>query len=72
VGEENSMAGIGIELRLIMLLTLVAAVIVIGALIARKYGYLRSRTGKLIVIAIVGIIALLLWLGPSLFLVTDR
>jgi hypothetical protein len=66
------MAGIGIELRLIMLLALVGAVIVIGALIARKYGYLRSRTGKLIVIATVGILAFLLWLGPSLFLVTDR
>ena len=66
------MSGIGIEFSLIVLLTLVGAVIVIGALLARKHGYLRSRTGKLIVIAVVGIIAALVWLGPGLFLVTDR
>ena len=66
------MSGVGIEFHQIVLLTLVAAVIVIGALLARRHGYLRSATGKLIVVAVVGILAFLVWVGPSLFVVTNR
>ena len=66
------MSGVGMEFHQIVLLTLIGAVIVIGALLARKYGYLRSRTGKLIVVAVVGILAFLVWVGPSLFVVTNR
>ena len=66
------MSGIGIEFSGIIALTLLGAAIVIGAMLAGKRGYLQSRGSKIAVIAIVGIVAVLIWLGPALFLATDR
>jgi len=65
-------SGIGIEFNGIVLLTLVGAAIVIGAMLARKRGHLQSRSSRIILIVIVAIIAALVWLGPGLFLLTER
>jgi len=63
--------GIPATIGLIAILVVVGAAIIIGAFQASRRGRLHSRTAKLVVAAVVAIIAVVVWLGPAAFLLSD-
>ncbi len=58
-------------IQIITYLVVAGVVVTFAARYARHKGHLQSRTAKLIPIAVVAVLAFMLWIGPMLFLASD-
>jgi hypothetical protein len=54
----------------VIVTVLLGLVLLFGAYYARRSGRLQSRGGKLAAVALLAVLAALVWVGPGLFLAT--
>jgi hypothetical protein len=65
------MSGIPTTIWTITLLVLLGVLVVLGARYARHSGRLQSRSGKLIAVTVIALLAIAIWVGPAMFLASD-
>lgn len=69
--EGDPMDGIPATVSSIALLVVLGLIVILGARYARHSGRLRSRSGKLIAIVVIALLAIAVWVGPAMFLASD-
>ena len=65
------MNGIPATIFSIALLAVLGVAVVVGARYARHKGKLQSRGAKYVAVILVALIAVALWVGPAMFLMSD-
>lgn len=59
--------GTDIFIPLILLVAL-AVLVLLGASYARRHGHLRGRGSRIAAVAVIAVLAVLIWVGPAFFL----
>ena len=65
------MDGIPTTIWTITLLVVLGLLVLLGARYARHSGRLQSRSGKLIAVTVIALLAIAIWVGPAMFLASD-